>query len=296
MKFSRFNFLFSEAGGEEGTGGGGGGGDQQQQQEAPPSLINGDGTFGENWHTQLGDEFAPHAGELGKYKDIKGLAKSLVHFRSTGPAYPGEGAQPEDISRFHALAQVPVEGTAMAYGITIPEGATDEEKAVFDRIAKVAHENHLSGPGFAKVVAEYSKMQQEQLAGWQDQIAAQQKAAEDALIGEWRGNFEANKSTVRHIAGKLAEQAGVSPDDPSVASMVNNPAFAKIMLQVSKLTSEDSIRPPGGLGDLRGAQQRADSIMDGTDPVWGKKYTEGTTEEKQAAYREVVRLQTEAKK
>jgi len=35
--------------------------------------------------------------------------------------------------------------------------------------------------------------------------------------------------------------------------------------------------------------------MDGSDPVWGKKYTEGTPEESRAAYEEVSRLLAMAK-
>ena len=280
--------LFNEATLEGGDGGGGT--PPPAPTPAPPAHFNPDGSFSESWTAALGDEFAPHADALKPFKDVKGLAKSYLHFRSTGPAYPGEGAQPEDVTRFRGLAQVPAEGTPTAYGITLPDTATDLDRSVMDRLAKVAHDGHLSAPGFQKVVAEYQKIQAEVAQAYQDEQAKASKAVQDDLIASWRGDFEANKSTVRHLATTLAGAAGIDPEDPSFASMVENPAFGKMMLEVSKLTKEDGIRTPIGMGDLRSPSQIAESIMEGTDPVWGRKYKEGTDDEKRAAYTEVSRL------
>jgi hypothetical protein len=255
-----------------------------------PTLLNPDGSLGENWHTALGDEFAPHAAQLGTYKDVKGLAKSLLHFRANGPAYPGEDSRPEDISRFHALAKVPAEGTPTAYGIQLPETASAEDRAIVDRLAATAHKHHLSGPGFAAVFNEFQAAQAEAMQVFEAQQQAQQKASEDALVNEWRGNYEANKSIVRHWTNKLSEQAGVDPADPSVEAMLQNPAFGRILLQVSKLSAEDGIRTPAGLGDMRSDQEKAQAIMSGKDPVWGEKYTKGSTEERAAAYKYVAGL------
>lgn len=284
----RFQRLHNEAAAEGGDQGGG----AAAIATPPPAPVhfNPDGSFGETWTAALGDEFSPHADALKPFKDVKGLAKSYLHFRSTGPAYPGEGAQPEDVTRFRGLAQVPAEGTPTAYGITLPETASDLDKSVMDRLAKVAHEGHLSAPGFQKVVSEYQKIQAEVAQAYEDEQAKASKAAQDELIGAWRGDFETNKSTVRHLATTLASAAGINPEDPAFASMVENPAFGKMMLEVSKLTKEDGIRTPAGMGDLRSPAQIADSIMDGSDPVWGQKYKDGTDDEKRAAYAEVSRL------
>ena len=262
---------------------------------ATPVYFNPDGTFADNWHAGLGDEFSPHAAQLATFKDVKGLAKSLIHFRANGPAYPGEGASAEDVTRYHALARVPAEGTPTGYGVTLPEGASDLDKSVMDRVSKVAHASHMSAPAFQAVVAEYQAIQQEEQLKFEDAAKAQQKASQDALVAEWRGNFEANKSTVRHLSGTLAAQAGIDPASPELAAMLDNPAFARVMLEVSKLTKEDSIGTPAGLGDLRSAQQRADAIMDGTDPIWGAKYRSGNSEDQVNAYNEVKRLLGSAK-
>jgi hypothetical protein len=257
---------------------------------AAPSYFNPDGSFGENWQLGLGDEFSPHAAALAPFKDVKSLAKSYVHFRSTGPAYPGEQSSPEDVQRFRAVAQVPIDGTAAAYGITLPDDATDLNRSTMDRLAKAAHEAHVPLAGFQKIVMEYKAMEQAAQQEYADALQAETKAAQDALVGEWRGNYEPNKSIVRHIATTFATQAGVDLESPAFQGMLDNPAFARVMLEVSKATQEDRIMAPAGMGDLRAPQQVADSIMEGKDPTWGEKYVSGNREEKVAAAREVARL------
>lgn len=292
--FNRFQRLFQEVAdtpADTGTGQ-----DTSQQQKQTPAYFNQDGSFGENWHAGLGDEFAPHAATLGRFKNVGDLAKSYMHLRANGPAYPGEGSTLEDIARFRQLAQVPETQEGYAYKPeNLPEGLewSDEKASGF---FELAHKHHMPAPAVKAIVdyqleREAARMQEAEAAA-----ATERKAAEDALVAEWRGDFEANKSTVRHLTETLARSAGVPTDDPAISQLANTPAFAKIMMQVSKLTAEDAIRTPAGFGDLRSPQQRADAIMDGTDPEWGKKYTEGTTEERAAAYQFVTQLIAQAKK
>jgi hypothetical protein len=264
--------------------------------QAAPTYINPDGSLGENWHTALGDEFAPHGAQLSTFKNVAGLAKSYLHLRSSGPNYPGEASTPEEVNRFRSLARVPEEGTTEAYGIKVPEGIADVEKGMFDRIAKVAHEHHVSGPGLAAVVAEYQKIQNDVISSHEAELAAAERHGEDLLIARWGSDFEPNKSTVRHVLSTLAGSAGIPQDDPYMAGILNNPAVALIALEFSRRTGEDPTRTPSGFGDLRSPRQRAESIMSGSDPTWGRHYTEGNTEEKQAAYQEVMRLLNEAKR
>lgn len=291
MKRSRFEVLRNEepgGAGEPNTAAGGAGGANTASE--PPPWMSSDGKFVENWHTNLGDEFSPHAAQLGTYKDIKGLAKSLIHFRANGPTYPTETSSPDDVTRFRTLAGVPETGTSEAYGFTIPEAADEHARKGYELIAKVAHENHLNGPGVAKLVAAFEAHQASEIARMEADYSQQQKAAQDALVASWRGDFEGNKSTVRHIAEKLAATAGIEYGDPSLQALADNPSFSRIMLEVSKLTQNDSIRTPAGMGDLRSHQQQADDILAGTCPIWGKKYQAGTKDEKLAAYREYGRL------
>jgi hypothetical protein len=111
-------------------------------------------------------------------------------------------------------------------------------------------------------------MQQQQ--DWQ---AAQRRQSEDALVAEWRGDFEANSSTARHFTVKIAEQAGVSPEN--AVRLAGDPDFARMALAMAKLTREDGLKTPAGTGYLRTPRQRADEIMRGTDEQWGRLYQEG---------------------
>lgn len=286
-------YLRNEADGT-GDGGGGAGGEVQQQAAAvvaaAPVPFNPDGTFGDGWQTALGDEFSPHAANLANFKNVAGLAKSYLHLQKHGPAYPEAGAAAEDVQRFHALARVPVEGTPTAYGIELPTDASDIDKQVMGDISKVAFENHVPGPALKAIVGKYQELVANQVKDFEASQAAATKAATDDLIGAWRGDYNGNLSTARHMAATLGAQAGIDPADPLIERIGENPALAKIMLQVSKLTSESGIRPPANMGDLRSNQQKAESIMSGKDPVWGEKYTSHVREDQLAAYNEVKRL------
>lgn len=257
---------------------------------APPVHFNPDGSFAEGWTAGLGDEFSPHADALKDFKDVKGLAKSYLHFRKTGPAFPGEASQPEDIARFHALAQVPVEGTPTAYGLTLPEGASDLDKTVLERITAIAQKNHASAPAVRAMVSEYQAIQTEVDKDYQQQIANQEKARQDYLVEKYRGNYEMEMSTFRHHANNVLNEIGVEADDPARAELMKNTIFTEVVLNYAKRSAEDGIRTPHGTGDLRSDAEKATAIMDGSDPAWGKKYKDGTDDEKREAYKVVSRL------
>jgi len=248
----------------------------QTPQATAPVYFNADGSLGKDWHLGLGDEFAPYASQLATFKDVKGLAKSYVHLRASGPAYPTDASTPEEVSRFRQLAQVPE--SPDGYGLTPPENLPEGvvwDDAMSKSFAELAHKHHVPA-GAVKAIADLQvQIETDRAQKLQDTMKNIRQEAENALVAEWRGNFEQNKSVVRHLAGRLAESAGIPADDPIFAEIVNVPAFAKIMLQVSKLTAEDAVRVPGGFGDLRSPQQRANEIMNGGDKEWGSKYQDG---------------------
>lgn len=241
-----------------------------------PVYFKPDGSFEKDWFLKLGDEFAPHHATLERFKSTADLAKSYIHLRTTGPAYPGPDSSPEDIARFRALAQVPesLDGYLAAKPAELPQGMDWNDEA-FAKASEIAHKNHIPAPAWKAIVEFQTGLAAEALQKAADEKAATLQKSQDALIGEWRGNYETNKSIVRHLTERLAESAGIPNTDPAVAELASTPAFARIMLQVSKLTAEDSVRTPAGFGDLRTPQQRADEIMTGKDPQWGEKYQNG---------------------
>jgi len=267
---------------------------QTTTSEAPPPKIGPDGKLADDWFLALGDEFAPHAKDLGKHKDIRSILTELDYFRKNGVEYPGEGAPQSSIERFRKIAGVPDDPNG--YGLTaeamnLPEGMEfDSELA--EHVAKAAHAAHAPPAAVAAIAKTFNEILAKRTA---DAVAAQQKAhqeAQDALVAEWRGDFATNASTVRHIAGKLAESAGVSEEGAS--ALANNPDFARIMLSVAKLTQEDGIRTPTGFGDLRSAEQKISDIKEGRDPHWSAKYNSKLEADKLAAYEHIKRLREQA--
>jgi len=263
----------------------------------PPPAIGPDGKLGENWFLTLGDEFAPHAKDLGKHKDLRSIITELDYFRKNGVEYPAEGSASQAVERWNKVAGVPE--TPEGYGLNaetmkLPEGMEfDSELA--DAISKAAHATGTPPAALQSIAGAFNDLLAKRTAEVHADHAAGQKAAQDALVAEWRGDYQSNASTVRHLADKLAEQAGIMPDDPSIPAMVNNPAFARMIFQVAKLTSEDRIAIPSGFGDLKSPAQRIAEIKAGTDPVWGAKWVSGSKDEKTAAYAYVKALSEKAR-
>lgn len=262
----------------------------------PAALIGPDGKFAENWFLQLGDDFAPHADDLKKFTNIRDFVTSYKYFQKGGVEYPGDAAPAQAIERFRKVAGVPE--TPDGYGLTaenvkLPEGMTfDAELAT--AVAQAAHKTHTPPAAVAAIVGTFNELLAKRTAEAQSAQLAEQKAAQDDLVKAWGGNFQLNASTVRHLTGKLADLAGVMPDDPAIATLANTPTFAKIMLTVANLTSEDRIATPAHFTDLKSPAQRIEEITSGRDPVWGRKYREGTTQERQEAYAFVSSLRAQA--
>jgi hypothetical protein len=246
------------------------------QQQTTPSPFGTDGKFVENWHLSLGDEFAPHAETLKRFGNVTDLAKSYVHLRGTGPGYPGENATTDEIARFRQLAKVPA--SPAEYGIQKPENlppGMEWNESFLGEMAAVAHKHHIPGPAFHALVQAQLAHAQTHAQTTESTRAAEIKAAQDGLVAEWRGDYENNLATVRHLTSRYAERAGIPEDSPHLAALMNNPDFARIVHQVSTLTAEDGIRAPSGMGDLRTPRQVANDIMSGKDEQWGAKYMEG---------------------
>ena len=262
---------------------------------ATPKIAP-DGKLAEGWFLDLGDEFAAHAKDLGKYKDMRSILTQLDYFRKNGVAYPAEGAAADVVERFRAVAGVP--DSPEGYGLTaeamkLPEGMTfDAELA--GEMAKVAHATHAPPAVVTALAKTWNTLLEKRLGDAQVEAAKAQTAAQDVLVKEWRGDYATNASIVRHLCDTLGASAGIPVDDPSFAALQNNPAFARLMMQVSRRAGEDPTRTPSGFGDLRSPIERVKEITSGRDPEWGKRYTQGTREERQAAYEFVKVLREKA--
>lgn len=262
----------------------------------PPPGIGPDGKLAENWFLALGDEFAPHAKDLSKHKDIRSIITELDYFRKNGVEYPAEGSPTAAIDRFRKIAGVPE--TAEGYGLNaetvkLPEGMEfDTELAA--AITAAAHKTHTPPAALMEIVGEFNNLLATRTRDAHAEHQKALKAAQDNLVAEWRGDYQQNASTVRHLTGKLAEASGIEPDNPALQTLANSPEFARMMLHVSKLTSEDRINVPTGYGELKSPSQKIADIKEGRDPVWSAKFNSGSETDRLAAYEHMKRLREQA--
>lgn len=262
---------------------------------APPASppIGPDGKLSPEWYLSLGDEFAPFAKDLSKFTDIRHLVQQYKHFQKNGVEYPaGPDADPKTVERFRAIAGVP--DSPDGYGITaetmkLPAGMEfDGELAA--AVTAAAHATHTPPAAVQAIASAFNDLLAKRAADATAQAQAQAKEAQDQLVKDWRGDFDRNVSTVRHLTSKLAESAGIAPDDPAIQQLANSPAFARMIHQVSTMIGEDSVRTPAQYGDLRSAAQKIRDIQTGQDPVWSKKYLNGNDQEKLEAFNHVSHL------
>lgn len=233
----------------------------------------------ENWFLAGGDAFAAEAETLGRFKSVTDLAKSYVHLRKHGPAFPTETSTPEDIERFRTLAQVPP--SPEQYGIAPPQELPDGlawDQGTVDSFAKIAHQHHVPAPAFKALVeaftqTEAAKVQAAQAAQQQELAKIQQDLMRE--LGPNQLDYERNAGKINHTVAILAEKANIDPADPALAAIRSNPAMIKILHQVAKMTEEDPTRAPAGYGDLRSDRDKADDIMKGRDPEWSELYKQG---------------------
>jgi hypothetical protein len=233
------------------------------------------------WHANLGDAFAQHAPTLDRFNNIDDLAKSFLHFRTTGPAYPEENASAEDIERFRTLAKVPT--AADGYGLAKPENlhpGIEWNNDNVQAIAEIAHKHHVPAPALQALLTTHLEQQAAAIAAAEAQVtqqAAEARVEMQKVLGTGH-DFTRNAGMINHMVTTLAEKAGIDPSDPHLAAIGNNPAALKIVFEMVKLTSEDTMRRPSTLGDLRTPAQRANDIMTGKDPELSAKYRDGDKE------------------
>jgi len=264
---------------------------------APPAW---DGKLQENWHLGLGDEFAPHAKDLEKHKDIRSIITELNYYRKNGVEYPGEGSSSAAVERFRKVAGVPEDPAG--YGLTaeamkLPEGMSfDSELAT--AVAEAAHRTHTPPAAVQAMAGVFNELLAKRTADAAHAEAKAKAEAKDALVKEWRNDFQHNASTVRHITEMIGQQAGIAPDDPAIAEFITDvsakPGLAKLMLQVSKMVAEDRIVTPNGFGNLKSPAQQIEDIKAGRDATWSPLFNSKSEADRGRVYEHMKALREKA--
>jgi hypothetical protein len=270
--------------------------------ETPPAAPAAwDGKLQENWFLGLGDEFAPHAKDLEKHKDIRSIITELNYFRKNGVEYPADGSPASAIERFRKVAGVPEDPTG--YGLTaeamkLPEGMSfDSELAA--AVAEAAHRTHTPPAAVQAMAGVFNDILAKRSADAAHAEAKAKAEAKDALVKEWRSDFQHNASTVRHITEMIGQQAGIAADDPAIAEFISDvsakPGLAKLMLQVSKMVAEDRIVTPNGFGNIKSPAQQLADIDAGNDPTWSPLLKSSSAEDRARVYEHKKALREKAK-
>lgn len=237
------------------------------------ALIGADGKLGENWFLALGDEFSTKAKDLGKHKHIRTILQELDYTRKNGVEYPSDSSTETAVSRWNQVAGVPE--TADGYNLSSFLAEGDELDSTFvDVISKAAHKSHAPPQVIAAIAKAYGEYAATKQAEYQKEVQQNFSQAQDSLIKDWGSDFEVNASKSRYLTGKLAERAMIT-DTTQLEQMLAMPDFHRIMLQVGKEVREDSVTHSSGYGDLRSPQDRIESILNGSDPIWGAKWRDG---------------------
>lgn len=268
-------------------------------ESAPTSIssaISPDGQLGDGWFLALGDEYATKEKDLGKHKHLRSLVAELEYNRKNSVGYPGDGADEQAIARFRSVAGVP--DNPADYGLNsealgLPaEVAFDQELA--EAVTTAAHASHAPPAAVLAMAKAFQEVYGKRVAEAQASLEKERAEARNQLVSEWRGDFETNAATVRHLSSTLLEQSGIPADDPHAYQLFNNPAFAKVMLTVSKLTSEDHIARPTGFGDLRSPDQKIADIKAGNDPHWSPMWQSKSEADRLKVYEHIKTLRDRA--
>lgn len=237
------------------------------------ALIGADGKLGENWFLALGDEFSTKAKDLGKHKHIRTILQELDYTRKNGVEYPSDSSTENSVSRWNQIANVPESAEGYDLASYLPKG-DDLDPGFVDKISQAAYKSHAPPQVVAAIAKAYTEYAAIKLEQFEKEIQQNFAQAQDSLIKDWGSDFEVNASKSRYLTGKLAERAMIT-DTTQLEEMLAMPDFHRIMLQVGKEVREDSVTHSSGYGDLRSPQDRIESILNGSDPVWGAKWKAG---------------------
>ncbi|HEY1081761.1 MAG TPA: hypothetical protein VGE29_05835, partial [Prosthecobacter sp.] len=167
MRFSIRYPLFNQAT-DPGNPGGGGGGDNPNPTPNPApvpafreKVFQADGSFSQDWHAHLGDEFKDSAASLSRFKSFPDLVKSHLHgqrqLSQARPAIPDDKSSPEQVKAFRDYIGLPDDEKAWDIGKPekIPDGVEWNE-GLAKAVSKWARDNHISPKAIPGLVEQFN--------------------------------------------------------------------------------------------------------------------------------------------
>jgi hypothetical protein len=201
--------------------------------------IDKDGNFTEGWVDRLGEEFKDSKQIISPFKDLKGMAKTLVSQqrmlgkKNEAVLIPGEKATPEERAEFHRKLGVPDSPDKYpARPDFLPQDYQWDE-SVAKEFNKLAYENGVTPAQHEAYLKRYAAFETQRS---QQAEAAQQQAFEadrKALGDEWGDKFAENAARVT----RLWQYAGEKTDDPAL----NIPTVVRALARIATGLNEDKM-------------------------------------------------------
>lgn len=184
-----------------------------------------------------------------------------------------------DYTRIKQATSLPDAPTLDAYGITKPEGIEDAawqaEVPKIEGVLKIAHEAGIGKQGFAKL-RDWFNEQEAAAAEAQVEAAKTQRAdAYNNLVDAWGNEFDAKRETASNFTNGVLQSLQLTPDDPNVKALFNNPAFIRIMHHEATDPKRGPVEgsttlPAGATSPISPAEEASRIATDPTHPLHEK--------------------------
>lgn len=200
------------------------------------SFVGADGSFSPNWYENLSEDIKD-APALQNFKDINGLAKSLVNAQKLIGAdkiqLPSDKSTEEEWDEFYNKIGRPE--SPDKYQFNLPEGVEVNE-GMLKGFGETAHKLGLNNKQAAELLTWYNSS-----VGDINQQQAMQEAktyeeAEKALKTEWGHKYDENISFAQRTAKTFALGEMLAE-----RNLDNDPAMIKALADIGKSLSEDTI-------------------------------------------------------
>ena len=261
MKFNIRYPLFEQANDAGGGGGagqqgntGGAGGAGAQGAQAPAfreSVFQPDGSFTQDWHAKLGDEFKDAAPMLSRFKSFNDLTKTLVHQHrqlSTRIQPPSETPTPEQVKAWREFLQLPADDAA-DWNIPKPEKLAEGvewNEPLAKGLSEWAKQNHVHPKALASLVEKYNELEEHRGKSVAEKAKADALLAiqndEKALREAWGKDFDGHK----HLALKAAATAGLPANHYALTDPEVMKAFHKLAIATGEKPAVGGVNPTLG--------------------------------------------------
>lgn len=221
-----------------------------------------------DWRASIEDEKLRKVAD--RYASPADAIKAINDFRNEASARIkplGEDATDEDKAKFRKALGVPDD--VAGYEVAAPEGYdwTDDDQAMFDLVAPIAHEYNMPKAALEGFVNAYLGQVTELTAAAEKQIADAQAEAEATLKTEWGPDFEANKVLASRFAKFGSEDFNKLLNTPMSQLTAggdrllgDHPDVIRFLATMGRRVGEDGLQLSGDPAETQSAQSRINEI------------------------------------